>query len=79
MLNLTANKMGPDSYVCSLSRITASSPDPSARMPPEARSKARLLIMQAPSEAREARRAACFILQPSGELVRLGKGRGRQV
>jgi len=54
-------------------------PRPVARMPPEARGKARLLIMQAPSEARGARRAACFILQPSGELVRLGQGRGHQV
>ncbi len=45
-----------------------------ARMPPEARGKAWLLIMQAPSEAK---RAACFILQPSGELVRLGQGQGR--
>jgi hypothetical protein len=45
-------------------------------MQAEARGKSRLLIMQAPGEAREARRAACFILQPSGELVRLGQGRG---
>ena len=51
-LDLPTDKMGPDSYACSLSRITASSPDPSARMPPEARDKARLLIMQAPSGVR---------------------------